>query len=147
MRIALGSDHAGRSLRLHLSDAVARLGHTVHDVGTHTEASVSYVDCTAQVAHAVISGACHLGVLVCGTGLGVSIAANKVLGIRAALCAESYSGRMARAHNDANILCLGARVVGFGLAESILASFLTTEFEGGRHQDRLDALARLAEQR
>jgi ribose 5-phosphate isomerase B len=145
MHIALGSDHAGRLLRLHLIGFVQSLGHTVTDVGTHTQEPASYVDCAALVARAVKEGQCDVGILVCGTGLGVSIAANKVTGIRAALCSEPYSGQMARAHNDANVLCLGARVIGFGLAESILASFLTTPFTGGRHQDRLDALARLAE--
>lgn len=145
MRIALGSDHAGLQLRRHLAQVVLGLGHTAHDLGTHAEAPVSYVDFAQAVVREVTQGRCQIGILVCGTGLGMSIAANKNTQIRAALCAHEWTAQMARAHNDANIVCLGGRVTGLGLAESIVKIFLDTPFAGGRHQARLDQLASITE--
>lgn len=137
----MGSDHAGRTLRQTLASQLRDMGHTVADLGTHSDAAVDYALCARQVANAVISGQCELAVLCCGTGIGVSIAANRHPGVRAALCHDTFSAKMARAHNDANILCLGQRVIGPGLAGEILNAFLTTPFAGGRHQRRVDQLA------
>lgn len=145
MRIALGSDHAGRILRGHVLQVVRALGHDVQDLGCHTQDSVSYVDFAQAVAQEVLAGRAQVGVLVCGTGLGVSMAANKWPGVRAALCAHEYTAHMARAHNDANILCLGERVTGLGLAESIIKTFLGTPFAGGRHAARLEQMARMTD--
>ena len=115
------------------------LGYTVTDVGTHDEASTDYPDWAHQVAAKVLADG-GLGILVCGTGIGVSIAANRHKGIRAALCGDVFSAKATRAHNDANVLCLGARVVGEGLAREIFESFLAAPFEGGRHQRRIDKI-------
>jgi len=112
----------------------------VEDLGTFTADSVDYPDQARQVASAVASGRSRFGVLVCGTGIGMSIAANKVHGVRAALCTTEYQARMARAHNDANVLCLGERVLGAGQAAAVVAAFLSTPFEGGRHQRRVDKI-------
>jgi len=145
MRIALGSDHAGRALRQGIGKVILGLGHEMHDFGSHDDAPVSYVDFAKSVALEVQHQRCQFGILVCGTGLGVSIAANKFQNIRAALCSHEFLAQMARAHNDANILCLGERLVGAGLAESIVKTFLSTPFAGGRHQGRLDQLASITE--
>lgn len=112
----------------------------VKHIGTFSTESVDYPDYAVQVAKAVASGEYHRGILVCGTGIGMSIAANKVAGVRAALCAEPYSAALSRLHNDANVLCLGARVLGPGLAEEILRTWMTTEFSGDRHQRRVDKI-------
>jgi ribose 5-phosphate isomerase B len=145
VRIALGSDHAGLGLRRHILAVVEGLGHAATDLGSHTEASVSYVDFAHKVAREVLAGRSDVGILVCGTGLGVSMAANRHLGLRAAVCAHELTAQMARAHNDANILCLGARITGPGLAESIVKIFLDTPFAGGRHQARLEQLGSITE--
>jgi ribose 5-phosphate isomerase B len=145
MRIALGSDHAGLTLRQSIGKVVLGLGHQIHDLGTHGQDAASYVDFAQSVARQVQQGKCQFGILVCGTGLGMSMAANKFQNIRAALCCHEFSAQMARAHNDANILCLGERLVGAGLAESIVKTFLNTPFAGGRHQARLDQLAAITE--
>ncbi len=141
--IVVGSDHAGLALR-HEAMRVARdKGFDVLDVGTFSGDSVDYPDYARQVGEAVAAGRARLGILVCGTGIGMSIAANKVKGVRAALCGSEFEARMARAHNDANVLCLGERVLGGGLAASIVAAFLDAPFEGGRHQRRVDKIAAL----
>jgi len=137
MKIALGADHAGFELKDHLARVLTDEGHEPHDHGTRSSESVDYPDFAAAVAQAVRGGDADLGILVCGTGIGVAIAANKVDGIRAATCNDLFTARMARAHNDANVLTLGARVVGVGVAEEIVRSFLSTQFEGGRHGRRL----------
>ncbi len=142
-RYAVGSDHAGLALKDHLAEVLREKGHAVDDVGTHGPESVDYPDYGAAVARKVAAGDADLGLVVCGTGIGISIAANKVPGIRAAVCRTAYEATMARAHNDANVLALGERVTGFGLAEAILAAFDAGAFEGGRHQRRVDKLTAL----
>jgi ribose 5-phosphate isomerase B len=141
MRIAIGADHAGFPLKQHLVGALSRLGHQVDDRGTHTDAAIDYPPVCADVARLVVAGKADRGIVVGGSGQGEQIAANKVRGIRAALCNELYTARMSRAHNDANVLAIGGRVVAFGLAEEIVTLWLETPFEGGRHQRRLDQIA------
>jgi ribose 5-phosphate isomerase B len=141
-QLAIASDHAGLELKESLKLALTRLAINFVDLGTHTAASTDYPDYAHAVASGVAEGRFRRGLLICGTGLGMSMAANRHRTVRAALCTDSYSARMARQHNDANVLCLGARVVGSGLAESILEAFLATEFEGGRHQARVAKIER-----
>lgn len=138
--LIFGSDHAGLALKHELRRHAESHGFTVVDVGTNTSDSCDYPDFAHAVAARVEAGE-GLGVLVCGTGIGMSIAANRHPGVRAALCADAFSARMTRMHNDANILCLGARVVGGGVALDILDAFLGASFEGGRHAARLAKLA------
>jgi ribose 5-phosphate isomerase B len=140
LRLVLASDHAGLALKESLKPLLARLQISVEDLGTHSEASVDYPDFAHAVATAIAAGRYDAGILVCGTGLGMSIAANRHYEVRAALCTDPYSARMARRHNDANVLCLGARVTGAGLAEEIVEAFVTTGFEGGRHAGRVAKL-------
>lgn len=140
MIIAVGCDHGGFDLKEAVIEVLRQEGHEVRDFGTMSRESVDYPDFARAVAGAVAAGEAGLGVLMCGTGIGVSITANKVPGIRAALCAEPYSARMARQHNDANVLCMGARVVGPGLAQDIVRAFLSARFEGGRHARRVDKI-------
>ena len=140
MKIALGSDHAGYSLKEELKGWLEEEGYETVDMGTDSEESVDYPDFAGSVARAVSDDRADLGLLVCGTGLGMSMTANKFSGIRAARCQDAYSARMARRHNDANILTLGERVVGAGLARDVLRTFLETEFAGGRHQRRVDKI-------
>ena len=140
MKLVIGSDHAGLELKRQLLELLAARGMAYQDVGTHDGASVDYPDFAAEVARRVSAGECSLGVLVCGTGIGMSIAANRQRGVRAALCTSEFEARMARAHNDANVLCLGQRVVGPGLAWSILEAFLEQPFEGGRHARRVQKI-------
>ncbi len=140
MKIAIGADHAGVELKDHLADMLRRQGHEIADQGTHGTDSVDYPDFAAKVARSVASGEVERGVLVCGTGLGVAIAANKVDGVRAATCNDLFTAEMCRAHNDANVLTLGARVVGIGVAEEIVRIFVATDFEGGRHERRRDKI-------
>jgi ribose 5-phosphate isomerase B len=136
--IALGSDHAGFALKEVLKRALAGWNVRFEDLGTHDESSIDYPDYAHKVAAGVASKKYRFGVLVCGTGIGMSIAANRHAAVRAAVCTETFSARMARQHNDANLLCLGARVVGVGLAEDILKAFLDASFEGGgRHGKRV----------
>ena len=142
-RIAIGSDHAGYELKSHFVERLRTQGHEVIDLGTDSTESVDYPVFCAAVGRAVRDGAADLGVVLGGSGQGEQLAANKVRGARAALCNDLYTARMARAHNDANVLSIGARVVGVGLAEEILDTFLTTEFEGGRHARRVAQLAQL----
>ncbi len=136
-RIVVGSDHAGLALKRSLASALEARGYEVHDLGTHDESSCDYPDLGRAVAKAVAAGEAPLALLVCGSGVGMSITANRYQGVRAVVCSESYSAAMARKHNDANVLCLGSRVVGPGLAEEILDAFLSAEFEGGRHARRV----------
>ena len=139
--IALGSDHAGLPLKREIIALLERMNLPYHDYGTYTEDSCDYAVFAQRAAQAVASGECDRGILCCGTGIGISIAANKVKGIRCAACSDCYSAKMTRKHNDANMLAMGARVVGSELGQMIAEIFLTTEFEGGRHQRRIDQIA------
>jgi ribose 5-phosphate isomerase B len=141
MRISIGADHAGFALKQHLVRTLARLGHEVDDRGTHDETPVDYPPICAAVGRAVAEGRADRGIVLGGSGQGEQIAANKVHGVRAALCNDLYTARLSREHNDANVLAMGGRVVAPGLADAILAVWLDTEFEGGRHQRRLDQIA------
>jgi len=143
MKIAIGSDHAGFEAKENLKRWLADHGHEALDLGTHGTASVDYPDFASRVGQAVVAGDAPLGLLVCGSGIGMSIAANKIEGIRAAHCTESYQARVARQHNDANVLCLGARVSGLGVLEDTLESFLAHTFEAGRHVARVEKIERL----
>ena len=147
MRITIGCDHAGFTLKLHLLATLDRLGHAVTDLGTDSEEPVDYPPICAAVGRAVRDDAADVGIVIGGSGQGEQIAANKVRGVRAALCNDLYTARLARAHNDANVLSLGGRVVGTGLADEILVLFLTTPFEGGRHARRVAQLMALEEDR
>jgi ribose 5-phosphate isomerase B len=147
MRIAIGADHAGFALKQHLVGTLRRLGHDVDDRGTHSEEPVDYPPICADVARAVAERRADRGVVLGGSGQGEQMAANKVPGIRAALCNDLYTARLSREHNDANVLAMGGRVVAFGLADEILALWLGTPFEGGRHQRRLDQIAALERER
>jgi ribose 5-phosphate isomerase B len=140
MKVALGSDHGGYDLRLAIKAHLENRGFEVQDFGTHTKESCDYPDIALEVSKAIVSNECSLGVLVCGTGLGISIAANKVKGIIAAPVSDTFSAEMARRHNNANILALGGRVVGEGLALKIVDAFFDAEFEGGRHETRVDKI-------
>jgi ribose 5-phosphate isomerase B len=142
-RIAIGSDHAGYELKSHFVELLGTQGHDIIDLGTDSTESVDYVPFCAAVGRAVRDGDADLGIVLGGSGQGEQLAANKVRGVRAALCNELYTARMARAHNDANVLAMGARVVGVGLAEEVVAVFLDTPFEGGRHARRVDMLMAL----
>jgi ribose 5-phosphate isomerase B len=140
VRIAIGSDHAGFLLKEHLVQTLESLGHTVDDQGTTSEAPVDYPPICIGVARTVAEGRADRGIVLGGSGQGEQISANKVPGIRAALCNELYTARLSRAHNDANVLSIGGRIVAFGLADEILTLWLATPFEGGRHQRRLDQI-------
>ncbi len=137
-RIAIGADHAGFALKQHLVGFLRGLGHDVDDQGTNSEESVDYPAICAGVARTVRDGRADVGIVIGGSGQGEQLAANKVRGARAALCNDLYTARMARAHNDANVLSLGGRVVGTGLAEEIVQVFLATAFDGGRHARRVE---------
>jgi ribose 5-phosphate isomerase B len=143
MRIAIGADHAGFALKQHLIDTLGRLGHDVDDRGTHNEDPVDYPLICAEVARLVAEHRAELGLVVGGSGQGEQITANKIPGVRAALCNDLYTARLSRQHNDANVLALGGRIVGFGLADEIVTLWLATPFEGGRHQRRLDQIAEI----
>ena len=141
MKIAVACDHGGLQLKRALVRYLTSKGHEVIDFGTDTEESCDYPDYALPAAEAVAAGRCERGILVCGTGIGVSLVANKVPGIRCAHFHYTYSAKYARLHNDANMLAFGQRVIGEGLMEEIVDVFLSTDFEGGRHQRRLDKLA------
>jgi len=143
MRIAIGADHAGFRLKEHLKDTLKNLGHDVADLGTDGEASVDYPPICAAVGRAVVSGKADRGIVLGGSGQGEQIAANKVRGVRAALCNDLFTARLSRQHNNANVLSMGGRIVAFGLADEILTLWLETPFEGGRHQKRLDQVAEI----
>lgn len=143
-KIFIGADSAGYPLKEELKPHLLELGYEVVDLGTSSTASCHYPDFAAAVCHAVqadLDGS--FGILVCGTGIGMSMCANKYDGIRAALCSDTYSAKMTRAHNNANVICLGARVIGTCLATEILDAFLTAEFEGGRHAVRVDMMGEI----
>ncbi len=141
--LVAASDHAGLNLRAEGVKAARASGFEVEDLGPLTADSVDYPDFAAKVGEAVGAGRARFGLLVCGTGIGMSIAANKLPGVRAALCRTEYEARMARAHNDANVLCLGERVTGAGLGAAIVEAFLATPFEGGRHARRVEKIEAL----
>ncbi|MBU6495473.1 MAG: ribose 5-phosphate isomerase B [Acidobacteria bacterium] len=147
MKIALGADHAGYDLKAHLGELLRQWGHDVVDLGTTSAAeSVDYPDFGAAVGRAVASGECDLGVAVCGSGIGISIAANKVAGVRAAVVHDVTSAHLAREHNHANVLCLGSRLTGTSVAEEALAAWLAASPQGGRHEGRIAKIADLDEQ-
>jgi ribose 5-phosphate isomerase B len=139
-KVVAASDHAGLTLRAEAVKAAKAKGFEVEDLGPHATDSVDYPDFAIAVSRAVAEGRARFGILVCGTGIGMSMAANKIPGVRAALCRTEWEARMTRAHNDANVLCLGERVTGGGLGAAIVEAFLTTPFEGGRHQRRVEKL-------
>ena len=138
--IALAADHGGYELKNRIRAHLEEAGYVCRDFGTDSAASVDYPDYAHPLCEAVAAGECELGILVCGTGIGMSMATNKHRGIRAACCSDTYSARLTREHNDANVLCLGGRVVGEGLALDMVDLFVTTPFAGGRHQARVDKL-------
>jgi ribose 5-phosphate isomerase B len=140
MKIAIGSDHGGIHLKNHLKDYLQGKGWEILDCGTYTEASCDYPDIAAKLCGEIAKGTVAQGILVCGTGLGMSIAANKCAGIRAAVVTDEYSAVKSKEHNNANVLCLGERVLGTGLAESLVDAWLKTEFAGGRHARRVDKI-------
>jgi len=138
MKIAIGSDHGGFDMKEIVAGFLQELGHEVRDVGCFSKDSVDYPEIASKVCHQVQDGACERGILICGTGIGVSIAANRHRDIRAALCHEAYTARMSRMHNNANVLCFGGRVLGIEIALDVVGTWLETTFEGGRHQRRVD---------
>ncbi len=143
MKISIGADHAGYDLKVHLVAELERLGHQVLDLGTHSTESVDYPPICAAVARAVASGEAERGIVLGGSGQGEQIAANKVRGVRAALCNDLFTARLSREHNDANVLSMGGRIVAPGLATEILELWLRTPFEGGRHERRLAQIAEI----
>lgn len=147
MKIAIGNDHGALDLKLHIKNYLEKQGHEVVNFGIDTTDSCDYPVYAAKVAKAVVAGEVDKGILICGTGIGISIAANKIKGVRCALCSEPCSAKLTREHNDTNILALGARIVGPVLAESIVDTFLNTEFSGDpRHQRRIDLITKLEEE-
>ena len=143
MRIAIGADHAGFALKQHLLETLRTLGHEVVDQGTHSEESVDYPEICAGVGRAVAEGRADRGIVLGGSGQGEQMAANKVPGVRAALCNDLFTARLSREHNDANVLSMGGRIVAPGLADEILTLWLATPFEGGRHRRRIDQITEL----
>lgn len=143
MKIAIGCDHGGINLKTKIIQAVVDLGYTYIDCGTYDEKSVDYPDFAKKVALAVKSGEVDKGILMCGTGIGISIAANKVKGIRCAHCTDVFSAEMSARHNNANIIALGGRITNETDAYSIVKTFLTSQFEGGRHQDRINKITQI----
>ena len=141
MRIAIASDHAGFRLKALVAEHLVTAGHDVADLGTDSEAPVDYPPFCAAAARAVVAGEADFGIVIGGSGQGEQIAANKVAGIRAALCNDLYTARLSREHNDANVLSMGGRIVAAGLADEIVALWLTTAFAGGRHQRRIDQIS------
>jgi len=140
VRIAIGSDHRGFALKEALKELLAELGHEWVDFGCQGEEAVDYPDIARPLAEAMAAGEYQRGILICGSGVGMSIAANKVKGVRAALCHDTFAARLARRHNDANVLCLGGWCIGRGVAEEIVRVFLSEDFEGGRHARRVDKI-------
>ena len=141
--IAIGSDHGGFPLKEEIRAYLDEQGIPYKDFGTYDDRSVNYAPFALKVSEAVASGEYEKGILICGTGIGISMAANKVKGIRAACCNDLYCARMTRLHNDANVLCMGGRVIGPGVAIDITDAFLHTYFEGGRHKDRIDQIQKI----
>ncbi|NPA88057.1 ribose 5-phosphate isomerase B [Caminibacter pacificus] len=140
MKYFIGTDHAGFEVKPFVIEYLEKRGIEVEDLGTYSKESVDYPDYAHKVAEAVLANPGSMGILICGSGIGMSLAANKHKGIRAALCHDYYTAEMARRHNDANILCFGARIVGLGVIESILEAWLTHDFEGGRHLRRVEKI-------
>ncbi|MCX7831576.1 MAG: ribose 5-phosphate isomerase B [Actinobacteria bacterium] len=145
MRVAIGADHAGYKLKEFLKKRLQDCGYSIVDVGTFSEDSVDYPDYAYEVSNLIVNGKADFGVLVCGTGLGMSIAANKIRGIRAAACSNIFESIMSRRHNDANIICVGSRVIGDEHAFLLVKTFLEEPFEGGRHQRRVEKIKQLEE--
>lgn len=144
MRIAIGCDHGGLTHKKEITAFLEKKGHEVTDFGTYTYDAVDYPDIAEKVCNAVVSGDCERGILVCGTGIGMSMAANKVKGIRAAACSDHFSCKYTRLHNDANVLCLGGRVIGVGTAIELAEIFVNTGFDGGeRHVNRINKVMNL----
>jgi ribose 5-phosphate isomerase B len=140
MKIAIGNDHVAVEMKKHIKKYLEDKGYEIVNFGTDSNERCDYPIFGKKVAKAVASGECELGILICGTGVGISLAANKVKGIRAAVCSEAYSARLTRQHNNANIIAFGARVVGEATAEMIVDEFLSAEYEGGRHQRRIEMI-------
>ncbi|HSW35230.1 MAG TPA: ribose 5-phosphate isomerase B [Candidatus Limnocylindrales bacterium] len=143
MRVALGSDHAGFNLKEQIRKHLEQTGMSFKDFGVFCENRIDYPDIAVAVSKAILAGEFNRGILICGTGIGMTIAANKHAGIRAALCGETYSARCARAHTDATVLAMGSRVIGSGLAADIVDVFLATPFDGGRHNRRIEKISLL----
>ena len=143
MKIAIGNDHGGVDLKNHLVGWLKDNGYEVVNFGTDSTESTDYPIYAEKVAKAVVSGECDRGILICGTGIGISISANKIHGVRCALCSEPVSAALSRQHNDANIVAMGARTIGPVMAEEIVRTFLTTEFQGGRHARRVEKIMAL----
>ena len=146
MRIALGSDHIGYPLKIEIMKYLDELNIEYKDYGTYNTDRCNYPEYGYKAAHAVVSGECDRGIVVCGSGIGISIAANKVKGIRCVVCSEPYSAMFSRMHNNTNMLAMGARVVGVDLARMIVKSWLDAEFEGGRHQMRVEQISQIEEE-
>ncbi len=146
MRVAVGSDHRGVSIRHRVIETLRRLGHEVTDLGTDSTDSVDYPDVASAVAHQVGRGEVDRGILICGTGLGMCIAANKIAGVRAGTCHDDLTAEMSRRHNDLNVLCLSADMLGERLIDRMVEIWMKTEFEGGRHARRLDKITALERQ-
>lgn len=142
MKVAIGSDHGGFNMKEAIRELVIQLGHEVEDVGCFSSESVHYPDFAEKVCQKVISGEAETGILICGTGIGMSMAANKHRRIRAALCHDHYTATKSREHNNGNVLCMGERVLGLGVAEEIVRVWFTTLFDGGRHQQRIQMFSR-----
>ena len=145
MKIAIGNDHAATELKFTIMEYVKSLGHEVINFGTDINESCNYPEYGERVGRAVVNGEADCGILICGTGVGISIAANKVKGVRAAVCSDCATARLVKEHNNANIVAFGARVIGVATAEDIVDAFLSAEFEGGRHQIRVDMISQLEE--
>lgn len=145
MKLGIGNDHAALEMKLLIKEFLEEMGHEVVDYGTHTAESCDYPVYGKKVAEAVASGEVDQGILICGTGVGISLAANKVKGIRCVVCSEPYSARLSKEHNNSNILAFGARVIGIEMAKMIVSEWLNAEFAGGRHQDRVDMIMAIEE--
>lgn len=145
MKIGVSNDHSAVDMKKQVVEYLVEKGYEVINYGTDSYESCNYPEYGEKIAHAVVNGEVELGIAICGTGLGISLAANKVHGIRAAVCSEPYTARMAREHNNANILAFGARVIGIETAKMILDEWLNAEFKGGRHQDRVDMIMAIEE--
>ncbi len=145
MKIAIGCDHGGLEHKNAIAEHLKERGFEVVDFGIYEQISVDYPDIAVKVTAAIKNGECERGILVCGTGIGMSLAANKVKGIRAAVCSDHFSAKYTRLHNDSNVLCLGGRVIGVGTALELADLFVDTEFEGGRHQKRIDKITAIEE--
>lgn len=145
MKIAIGNDHVAVDMKNHIKKYLEDKGHTIVNFGTDTPDRTDYPIYAKKVADSVVSKECELGILICGTGIGISIAANKVKGIRAAVCSEPYSAALTRQHNNANIIAFGAKVIGTATAETIVDAFINAEYEGGRHARRVDMISDIEE--